>query len=167
MGDIELKSIKIEKPDDMNFILGQTHFIKSVEDLYEAIVSSVPNAKFGVAFCEASGACKIRSEGNDQKLKKLAEKNAGNIGSGHSFIVFMENCFPINILNTIKNIPEVCSIFCATANPTKVVIAESTHGDEKCRGILGVIDGFTPKGVEGKEDIAWRKKFLRDIGYKL
>ncbi len=167
MGDIELKAVEIEKPEDMNFILGQTHFIKSVEDLYEAMVNSVPNAKFGVAFCEASGACKVRSEGNNLELRKLAEKNASNIGAGHSFIVFMEDSFPLNVLNTIKNIPEVCSIFCATANPTKVVIAESKHGDEKGRGILGVIDGFIPKGIENKEDIAWRKKFLRDIGYKL
>ena len=167
MGDIDLKTIDIEKPDDMNFILGQTHFIKSVEDIYEAMVNSVPNAKFGVAFCEASGACKIRSEGNDAELKKLAERNAGNIGAGHSFIVFMGDCFPLNVLNAIKNIPEVCCVFCATANPVKVVIAESTHDSEKTRGILGVLDGFMPKGVEGKKDIAWRKDFLRDIGYKL
>jgi len=167
MNDLELKIVEIQKPDDINFILGQTHFIKSVEDIYEAMVSSVPNAKFGIAFCEASGACKIRSEGNDAELKKLAEKNASNIGAGHSFIVFMKNCFPLNVLNAIKNLPEVCSIFCATANPTKVVIAESEQGDKKGRGILGVIDGFTPVGVENKEDISWRKKFLRDIGYKL
>ena len=167
MGSIELKTVEIEKPEDMNFILGQTHFIKSVEDLYEAMVNSVPNAKFGVAFCEASGACKIRIEGNDPALKKLAEKNASNIGAGHSFIVFMEGCFPLNVLNSIKNIPEVCSIFCATANPAKVVIAESKQGDETGRGILGVIDGFVPKGVENKEEFAWRKKFIRDIGYKI
>ncbi|RLF37507.1 MAG: hypothetical protein DRM99_00215 [Thermoplasmata archaeon] len=167
MDDLKIIVVDIEKPDDINFILGQTHFIKSVEDIYEAMVSSVPNAKFGIAFCEASGACKIRSEGNDAELKKLAEKNASNIGAGHSFIVFMKNCFPLNVLNAIKNLPEVCSIFCATANPTKVVIAESEQGDKKGRGILGVIDGFTPVGVENKEDISWRKKFLRDIGYKL
>ena len=167
MGSIELKTIDIEKPEDMNFILGQTHFIKSVEDLYEAMVNSVPNAKFGIAFCEASGACKIRIEGNDPALKKLAEKNASNIGAGHSFIVFMKDCFPLNVLNSIKNIPEVCSIFCATANPTKVVIAEAKQGSETGRGILGVIDGFVPKGVENKEEFEWRKKFLRDIGYKL
>lgn len=167
MGDMELKTVEIEKPEEMNFILGQTHFIKSVEDLYEAMVNSVPNAKFGIAFCEASGSCKIRSEGNDPDLKKLAEKNAANIGAGHTFIIFMKNCFPLNVLNSIKNIPEVCSIFCATANPTKVVIAESEQGDETGRGILGVIDGFVPKGVENKEELAWRKKFLRDIGYKL
>ena len=167
MGDIELKTVKINKPEDMNFILGQTHFIKSVEDLYEAMVNSVPNAKFGIAFCEASESCKIRSEGNDPNLKKLAEENAANIGAGHSFIVFLKDCFPLNVLNAIKNIPEVCSIYCATANPTIVVIAESKISNEIGRGILGVIDGFSPKGVENKEEIAWRKKFLRDIGYKL
>ncbi len=167
MGEIDYKTVEIEKPEDINFILGQTHFIKSVEDLYEAMINSVPSVKFGIAFCEASGACKIRSEGNDPELKKLAEKNAGNIGAGHSFIVFMKDCFPLNVLNTIKNIPEVCSIYCATANPTKVVIAESKIGTETGRGILGVIDGFSPKGVENKEDISWRKKLLRDIGYKL
>ena len=164
MGDMELKTVEIEKPEEMNFILGQTHFIKSVEDLYEAKAISVPNAKFGIAFCEASGSCKIRSEGNDPDLKKLAEKNAANIGAGHTFIIFMKDCFPLNVLNSIKNIPEVCSIYCATANPTKVVIAESEQGDETGRGILGVIDGFVPKGVENKEEIAWRKNFLRDIG---
>ena len=167
MGDIDLKTVKIEKPEDTNFILGQTHFVKSVEDLYEAMITSVPNAKFGIAFCEASGACKIRSIGNDNDLKKLAEKNALNIGAGHSFIIFMEECFPLHVLNKIKDVSEVCSIYCATANPTKVVIAESKIGDETGRGILGVIDGFIPKGIENKEDIAWRKKFLRDIRYKL
>jgi adenosine/AMP kinase len=163
MGDIELKTVDIEKPEDMNLILGQTHFIKSAEDLYETMVNSVPNGKFGIAFCEASGSCKIRSEGNDKDLKKLAEKNAASLGAGHSFIIFMRDCYPLNVLNAIKNTPEVCSIYCATANPTKVVIAESENG----RGILGVIDGYLPKGVENKEEIAWRKKFLRDIGYKL
>ncbi len=167
MEDLEIKTVEIEKPEDMNYILGQTHFIKTVEDLYEAMINSVPNGKFGIAFCEASGSCKIRSEGNDAELKKLAEINASNIGAGHTFIVFMKDCFPLNVLNEIKNIPEVCSIYCATANPTKVVIAESKIGNEKGRGILGVIDGFSPKGVENKEEIAWRKKFLRDIGYKL
>ena len=167
MSDVKIKTVKIEKPDDMNFILGQTHFIKSVEDIYEAMVNSVPSAKFGLAFCEASGSCKIRVEGNDDSLKKLAEKNASNIAAGHSFVVFMEGCFPLNVLKNIQNIPEVCNIFCATANPTKVVIAETKQGNEAGRGILGVIDGFIPKGVENKEEIAWRKKFLRDIGYKL
>ena len=167
MGDIEIKSVEIEKPEDMNFILGQTHFIKSVEDIFESIKNTVPTAKFGIAFCEASGACKIRSEGNDNDLKKLAEKNAEKIAAGHSFIIFLKDCFPINILNSIKNIPEVCNIYCATANPTKVIIAQSKINDNKSCGILGVIDGFSPKGVEKKEDIEWRKKFLRDIGYKL
>jgi len=167
MGDIVLKTIKIDKPVDMNFILGQTHFIKSVEDIYEVMVSCAPNAKFGIAFCEASGACKIRSEGNNNELKRLAEKNAANIGAGHSFIIFMQDCFPLNVLNSIKNIPEVCSVFCATANPTKVVVAQEENADGVGRGILGVIDGFIPEGIENKDDIAWRKKFLRDIGYKL
>ena len=164
---MDLKTVDIEKPADMNFILGQTHFIKSVEDLYEAMLNAVPNAKFGIAFCEASGACKVRSEGNDPELKRLAEKNAANIGAGHSFIVFMKDCYPLNLLNPIKNITEVCSIYCATANPTKVIIAESKIGNETGRGILGVIDGSSPKGLENKDDIAWRKKFLRDIKYKL
>jgi len=167
MNDVEIKTVEIIKTDDINFILGQTHFIKSLEDIYEVMVGSVPTAKFGIAFCEASGACKIRSEGNDEKLKKLAEKNANNIGAGHSFIVFMKDCFPINVLNSIKDIPEVCSIYCATANPTKVLIAESKIGSGIGRGILGVIDGYIPKGVENKDDIEWRTKFLRDIKYKL
>ena len=163
MDDIRLVMVDVKKPEDMNFILGQTHFIKSVEDLYETMVNSVPNGKFGIAFCEASGACKIWSEGNDKDLKRLAEKNAANIGAGHSFIIFMKDCYPLNVLNAIKNTPEVCSIFCATANPTKVVMSESENG----RGILGVIDGFLPTGLENQEEIVWRKKFLRDIGYKL
>ena len=162
MGEIEIKIIRIEKPDDMNFILGQTHFIKSVEDLYEAMVNSVPVSKFGIAFCEASGACKIRSEGNDKDLKKLAEKNAINIGAGHSFIIFMKDCFPLNVLNSIKNISEVCNIYCATANPTEVIIAKSKTGN----GILGVIDGSKPKGVENIDEKNWRKDFLRKIKYK-
>jgi len=164
---IELKIVDIEKPEDINFILGQTHFIKTVEDLYEAIVTSVPQAKFGIAFSEASGACKVRSIGNDEELKRLAEKNMLSIGAGHTFIIFMKNCYPINILNRIKEVPEICSVYCATANPTKVVIAEASFGEEKGRGILGVIDGYMPKGVETEKDIEWRKKFLRDIGYKL
>ena len=167
MGNIELKTVEIEKPADMNFILGQSHFIKTVEDIYEVMVNSVPNSKFGIAFCEASGSCKIRSEGNDSELKKLAEKNAEKISAGHSFIIFMKDCYPLNVINSIKNLPEVCSIFCATANPTKVVIVESKQNREKGCGILGVIDGYSPKGVENKEEIAWRKKLLRDIGYKL
>jgi adenosine/AMP kinase len=167
MDEIKFKLVEIEKTDDLNFILGQTHFIKSVEDLYEAMMNTVPNGKFGIAFCEASGACKIRSEGNDSTLKKLAEKNATNIGAGHTFIILMKDCYPLNVLNTIKNVPEVCSIFCATANPTKVIVAESKQGTEMGRGILGVIDGCIPKGIENKDDLAWRKKLLRDICYKL
>ena len=166
MQDFNLQLVEIDKPNDMNFVLGQTHFIKSVEDLYEVMINSVPTAKFGIAFCEASGACKIRVEGNDDELKKIAQKNANSIGAGHSFIIFMKDCFPLNVLNAIKNVPEVCSIYCATANPTKVVIAESELDDEMGRGILGVIDGFRPKGIEDKEEINWRKNFLRDIGYK-
>ena len=167
MENIKLDMVEIEKPDEMNFILGQTHFIKSIEDLYEAMINSVPNSKFGIAFCEASGACKIRCIGNDKELEKLASTNALKIGAGHSFIIFMKNCFPINILNRLKNVCEVCSIFCATANPTKVIIAESKQGKEIGRGIIGVIDGFIPKGIENSEDIKWRKEFLRSIGYKL
>jgi adenosine/AMP kinase len=167
MEDFQIKIVEIQKPEDMNFILGQTHFIKSVEDLYEAMVNCVPNGKFGVAFCEASGACKIRSEGNDSTLKKLAEANAQNIGAGHSFIIFMKDCFPLNVLNQIKNVPEVCTILCATANPTKIVIAEADNGKNSGRGILGVIDGSQPKGLENKEEITWRKTFLRNIKYKL
>jgi len=167
MDEIKLKIVEIEKTDDLNLIIGQTHFIKSIEDLYEAMMNAVPNGKFGIAFCEASGSCKIRSEGNDNALKILAEKNATNIGAGHTFLIFMKNCFPLNVLNTIKNVPEVCSIFCATANPTKVIVAESKQGTEIGRGILGVIDGFIPKGIENKDDLACRKKLLRDIGYKL
>ncbi len=167
MDELQFKIIEIEKSDEVNFILGQTHFIKTVEDLYEAMKNSVPNGKFGIAFCEASGACKIRCEGNDAGLKKLAEKNALNIGAGHTFLIFMKDCYPLNVLNAIKNVPEVCSIFCATANPTKVVVAESKLGKESGRGILGVIDGFIPKGTETPEEFSWRKKLLRDIGYKL
>ena len=159
---LEFKSVKINKPDDLNFILGQSHFIKTVEDLYEALIN-VPGIKFGLAFSEASGACKIRSEGNDASLRELACKNALEIACGHSFIIFLQNAYPINVLNSIKNIPEVCNIYCATANPTEVVIAVSQSG----RGILGVIDGLVPKGIEEISDITWRKNLLRKIGYKL
>ncbi|MCD6411880.1 MAG: adenosine-specific kinase [Thermoplasmata archaeon] len=164
---VEIKIIEIEKPDDVNIIIGQTHFIKSIEDLYEAMVGSVPNAKFGIAFCEASGACKVRCEGNDEELKKLAAENAFRIGAGHTFIIFMRDCYPINVLNAIKNVQEVCRIFCATANPTKVIVAEEEIKGRKGRGILGVIDGFVPEGIEEEKDIEWRKSFLREIGYKL
>ena len=159
---MDLKTIPIEKPAEMNFILGQSHFIKTVEDIHEAVVTTNPSMKFGVAFCEASGPCLVRVSGNDEKLVELAKQNAMNLSCGHSFIVFMENGFPINILNTIKNVPEVCRIFCATANPVQVIVAESEQG----RGILGVIDGFSPKGIETESDAKKRKDFLRMIGYK-
>ena len=164
---VEIKTIEIEKPDDVNIIIGQTHFIKSIEDLYEVMVGSVPNAKFGIAFCEASGACKVRCEGNDEELKKLAAENALRIGAGHTFVIFMRDCYPINVLNAVKNVQEVCRIFCATANPTKVIVAEEEMKGRKGRGILGVIDGFVPEGIEEEKDIEWRKNFLREIGYKL
>ena len=159
---MELKTVKIVKPEEVNFILGQTHFIKSVEDLYEALVGAVPGCKFGLAFCEASGACLVRWAGTDEEMLELAKKNALALSAGHSFIVFLKNAFPINVLNTIKMVPEVCGIFCATANPVEVILAESEQG----RGILGVIDGASPKGVEDEEGIAWRTGFLRKIGYK-
>jgi adenosine/AMP kinase len=155
--------VKIEKPISINFILGQTHFIKSVEDIHEALVSTVPGIKFGLAFCEASGKCLVRWSGTDEEMIKLAQKNAMAISAGHSFIIFLaDGYFPINVLNAIKMIPEVCRIFCATANPTEVIVVETEQG----RGIMGVIDGQKPLGIEGDEDISWRKNFLRQIGYK-
>lgn len=160
---LDLKIAKIKKPDDVNVILGQSHFIKTVEDLYEVLVNNVPGIKFGLAFVESSGACKIRLEGNDPELKKIAQDNALEIGAGHSFMVFIKNAYPINVLNAIKAIPEVCAIYCASANPVEVIVAETEMG----RGILGVIDGSRPKGIESNEDIAWRYEFLRKIGYKL
>ena len=161
---MELTTLKIEKPEAINFILGQTHFIKSVEDLHEALVAAVPGIKFGLAFCEASGKCLVRWSGTDPAMIELAQKNALALGCGHSFILFLgEGFYPVNVLNTVKMVPEVCRIFCATANPVEVVVAQTEQG----RGIVGVVDGFAPKGVEGDEDIAWRKGFLRQIGYKL
>lgn len=160
---LELKAVKINKPDEVNIILGQSHFIKTVEDIYEALVNNVPGIKFGLAFCESSGACKVRAEGNDEELKKLASENCLEIAAGHSFVVFLRNAYPINVLNAIKNIPEVCNIFCASANPVEVIVAETGMG----RGILGVIDGAKPQGIETEKDIAWRKELLRKIGYKL
>ena len=160
---METQIVKIKKPEDVNIIIGQAHFIKTAEDLYETIIGLVPNIKFGIAFCEASGACLVRCEGNDEELKKIAIDNALQIGAGHSFIITMKEAYPINVLNAIKNISEVCSIYCATANPVELVIAETQQG----RGILGVIDGAKPKGVESEKDILWRKDFLRKIGYKL
>lgn len=159
---MELKTVKLENPEELNMILGQSHFIKTVEDLYEAIINTVPSAKFGIAFCEASGPCLLRYTGTDEDLIELAKKNASKISSGHSFLIFMKEMFPINILNTIQNVPEVCRIFCATANPVEVIIAETEQG----RGIMGVIDGYSLKGVESSEDIVDRKKLLRTFGYK-
>ncbi|MDD2752541.1 MAG: adenosine-specific kinase [Candidatus Omnitrophica bacterium] len=159
---LEFKTVKIEKPEEINLIVGQSHFIKTVEDLYEALVNDVPGIKFGLAFVESSGACKIRSEGTDSQLQKLAETNALKIGAGHSFIIFINNAYPINVLNAIKAIPEVCTIYCASANPVEVIIAESEMG----KGILGVIDGSKPKGIESPEDKQWRYDLLRKIGYK-
>jgi hypothetical protein len=162
---MEIKEIAIEKPDDMNFILGQSHFIKTVEDLYEAL-ATVPGARFGLAFCEASGPRLVRADGNDEELQQLAVDNARDIGAGHSFIVFLDDCFPISVLNAIKNVPEVCHIFCATANPARIIVVESDIEGETGRGILGVIDGYAPTGVEDEDDVAERTEFLRSIGYK-
>ena len=161
---MELKTVKIEKPEPINFILGQSHFIKTVEDIHEALVSGVPGIKFGLAFCEASGDCLVRWTGTDDEMIELAKKNALDVGAGHSFILFLaEGFYPINVLNAVKMIPEVAHIFCATANPTEVLVAETEQG----RAILGVVDGFSPEGVEDEEGINWRKNFLRMIGYKI
>lgn len=160
---MDLTIVPIEKPLEYNVIIGQSHFIKTVEDIYEALVTAVPNIKFGLAFCEASGKCLIRSSGTDQDLIKLAQNNAEAIGAGHSFIIFLgDGFYPINVLNAIKMVPEVCRIYCATANPVEVILAVTGQG----RGILGVVDGFPPQGVEKEKDVAWRKDFLRMIGYK-
>jgi adenosine/AMP kinase len=160
---MDIKTVKIDKPEELNFILGQSHFVKTVEDIHEAIVSTVPQMKFGLAFCESSGRALVRYSGNDAGLIEIAKKNALNLAAGHCFIIFLENGFPVNILNAVKNVPEVCGIFCATANPAEVIIAETEGG----RGILGVIDGIRTKGIEGEADIKWRKDLLRKIGYKL
>ena len=161
---MELLTVAIQKPEDVNFILGQSHFIKTVEDIHEALVAAVPGIKFGVAFCEASGKCLVRWSGTDDAMIELARKNALAIGAGHSFVVFLaEGYYPINVLNIVKNVAEVCHVFCATANPTEVLVAETEQGG----GILGVVDGSSPKGMEEEYDIAWRKGFLRKIGYKL
>lgn len=160
---MELITVKIEKPEALNFILGQSHFIKTVEDIHEALVTSVPGIKFGLAFCEASGMCLVRWSGTDPALIELAQKNAMAISAGHCFILFLgEGFYPVNVLNTLKAVPEVCSIFCATSNPTEVVLADTGES----RGILGIIEGLKPKGIEGEADINWRKNFLRQIGYK-
>lgn len=159
---MELKTVPLEIPEGGNIIVGQSHFIKSTEDIYEAIVNTVPQMKFGVAFNEASGPCLIRVDGNDAELQAMAARNASAIAAGHIFVVAMRDGYPINVLGRIKDVPEVCSIFCATANPVQVVVAESEQG----RGVLGVIDGVPPKGVETAEDAEKRKAFLRMIGYK-
>jgi adenosine/AMP kinase len=160
---MELLAIAIDKPEDTNFILGQSHFIKTVEDLHEALVGAVPGIRFGLAFCEASGKRLVRTSGTDEKLVELAARNAQTIGAGHSFIIVLgDGFFPVNVLNTVKAVPEVCRIFCATANPTQVLVAQTDQG----RGIVGVVDGLPPLGVETAEDVQWRKDLLRKIGYK-
>ena len=160
---MEFKTVKIEPPKDCNTILGMSHFIKTAEDLYEALVNSVPNIKFGVGFCESSGPCLVRHEGNDSELRRLAAEKAFEIGCGHSFLIFIKNAYPLNVLDKIKKVPEVCTVYAATANPLEVVIAETSQG----RGIVGVIDGSKSKGIETDIDIAERRQFLRKIGYKL
>ncbi len=162
--DTQIAVVAIDKPENVNFIFGQTHFIKSVEDIHEALITAVPGIKFGLAFCESSGKCLVRWTGTDPAMIELARKNAKAIAAGHSFILFLaEGFYPVNVLNAVKMVPEVCRVFCATANPAQVLIAETEQG----RGVLGVVDGFAPKGIEGEADIEWRKKFLRQIGYKL
>jgi uncharacterized protein len=160
---VKLETVKVEMPENCNVILGTTHFIKTVEDIYEALVSTVPGIKFGVGFCEASGPCLVRVEGNDEGLKKLATNYASKLGCGHSFIIFLRNAYPINVLDKIKQVPEVCTIHAATANPLEVIVAETEQG----RGMLGVIDGFKTKGIETEKDVTARREFLRKIGYKL
>ena len=160
---MEIDSVKIEIPKEANVIVGQSHFIKTVEDIHEALVGTVPGIKFGVGFCEASGACLVRSEGNDRELKKHAEKTALEIAAGHCFVLFTRKAFPINVMRALKNVPEICRIFCATANSLEILTAETVQG----RGIIGVIDGSKPKGIEKKKDIKWRKDLLRAIKYKL
>jgi adenosine/AMP kinase len=159
---LEIKSVRMEIPADANVIVGQSHFIKTVEDLYETIVTTAPQAKFGLAFNESSGACLTRFDGNDPALQEAAIKNAQALASGHTFVIVLSVAYPINILNAIRNVPEVCSIFCATANAVEIIVACTEQG----RGVLGVIDGSSPKGIEGQDDIAWRHELLRKIGYK-
>ena len=159
---MQIESVSVEIPDGANVVIGQSHFIKTVEDIYEAIVGSVPQAKFGLAFCEASGPCLVRTDGNDDELKKAATKTALAIGAGHSFILMMKDSFPINVLNRIRDVQEVCTLYCATANPLDVLVVDNGRG----RGIVGVIDGDRPKGVEGEKDVADRKELLRKFGYK-
>lgn len=159
---LEMRAIRMDFPADANIIVGQSHFIKTVEDLYETVATTVPQAKFGLAFNESSGACLTRSDGNDPALQEIATRNAQALGSGHTFVLVIQNAYPINVLNAIRNVPEVCSIFCATANPVEIVVARSEQG----QGVLGVIDGSSPKGVEALADAAWRHDLLRKIGYK-
>ncbi|HLC25357.1 MAG TPA: adenosine-specific kinase [bacterium] len=160
---MEMKTVKLEKPGDVNLILGQSHFIKTIEDLHEVLVTAIPGIKFGLAFCESSGPCLVRASGTDPELTELAKRNALNLSAGHCFLILLGNVFPVNVLNAVKNVPEVCHVFCATANSVEVVIGESAQG----RGILGVIDGEKSKGIEGPQDVAARKELLRKIGYKL
>ena len=159
---LEMQTIRMEVPVDTNIIIGQSHFIKTVEDLYEAVATTVPQAKFGLAFNESSGACLTRSEGNEQTLRDTAVRNAQSLACGHTFVLLLQNAYPINVLNTIRNVPEVCCIFCATANAVEIIVAQTGQG----RGVLGVIDGSSPKGVESQSDVAWRHDLLRKIGYK-
>jgi adenosine/AMP kinase len=160
---LEFRTVKVDVPENCNVILGMAHFIKTVEDLYEALVNAVPNIKFGIGFCESSGPCLVRHEGNDEELRQLAAKKAFEISCGHSFIIYLKNAYPINVLDKIKKVPEMCTIHAATANPLEVIVAETQQG----RGIVGVVDGFASKGIETQEDIKKRKEFLRKIGYKL
>jgi adenosine/AMP kinase len=159
---MDIKTVKIEMPKDSNVILGMSHFIKTVEDIYEAMVNSVPNIKFGVAFCESSGERLVRVEGTDEELKKVAAENMLRLGCGHSFLIFLRDAYPVNVLNALKNVPEVCTVYAATANPLEVVVAETEQG----KGVLGVIDGLKPTGIEDGKGIEWRKNLLRKIGYK-
>jgi adenosine/AMP kinase len=160
---LEFKTVKVDVPQDCNVILGMAHFIKTIEDLYEALVNSVPNIKFGIGFCESSGPCLVRHEGNDEELRQLATEKALEMGCGHSFIIFLRNAYPINVLDKIKNVPEVCTIHAATSNPLEVIVAQTEQG----RGIIGVVDGLASKGIETAAEIDKRKDFLRKIGYKL
>jgi adenosine/AMP kinase len=161
--ELEIKIVELKNPDDSNLILGQSHFIKTVEDLYEAIINTVPQAEFGIAFAEASGDCMVRKAGNDEDLTNIAAEEVLKLACGHSFLIYLKNAFPINLTQRINSVPEVVNLYCATANPVQVIIAETKQG----RGILGVIDGLSPTKIETDDDAAWRKKFLRDIGYKL
>jgi len=160
---LEFRTVKVDVPENCNVILGMAHFIKTVEDLYEALINAVPNIKFGIGFCESSGPCLVRHEGNDEELRQLAAKKAFEISCGHSFIIYLKNAYPINVLDKIKKVPEMCTIHAATANPLEVIVADTQQG----RGIVGVVDGFASKGIETQEDIKKRKEFLRKIGYKL